>query len=57
MAAVEIEQTEFELLVQQLETDTSDIREVLDRILEYPWTWTDDSPPESVAPNCVGFDY
>ena len=53
-AAVEIEQTEFELLVQQLEIDTSDIQEVLERILEYPWT---DAPPESVAPRCVGFDY
>ena len=53
MAVVEIEPTEFELLVQQLEIDTSDIREVLERILEYPWT---DAPPESVAPMCFGFN-
>ena len=49
-----VKPTEFDLLVQQLEIDTSDIREVLERILEYPWT---DAPPESVAPRCVGFDY
>ena len=50
----EVEPTEFELLVEALEIETADIRKVLDRMLEYPWT---DAPPESVAPRCVGFDY
>ena len=50
----EAEATEFELLVKELEIETSDIRKVLDRMLEYPWT---DAPPEAVAPMCVGFDY
>ncbi len=50
----EAEATEFELLVKELEIETSDIRTVLDRMLEYPWT---DAPPEAVAPRCVGFDY
>ena len=40
-----VEPTEFELLVKELEIETSDIQKVLDRMLEYPWT---DAPPEAV---------
>ena len=49
----EVEPTEFELIMKELEIETRDIRMVLDRMLEYPWT----DPPKTVAPRCIGFDY